>query len=88
MKNRETGFADSGLSRLPRMRIISSTGTSVIDRIVAKIIANVFVNASGRNMRPSCASSRNTGRNDTTMITSEKKIAHPTCLAAQITAFG
>ena len=35
---------------------------------------NVLVNASGRNMRPSCASSRNTGTNETMMIASEKKI--------------
>ena len=45
-------------------------------------MASVFVQASGRNMRPSCASSRKTGRNETTMMTSEKKSAGPTCLAA------
>ena len=68
------------------MKIVISTGTSVIDSSAAKIIANVLVNASGRNMRPSCASSRNTGTNETMMIASEKKIARPTCRAAATTA--
>ena len=70
------------------MNIVIRTGTSVIDRIDAPTIANVLVNASGRNMRPSCASSRNTGTNDMMMIVSEKKIARPTCLAAPMMTFG
>jgi hypothetical protein len=41
-----------------------------------------LVNASGRNIRPSCASSRKTGTNETMMIASEKKMARATCLAA------
>ncbi len=44
----------------------------------------VLVHASGRNIRPSCASSRKTGRNETTIISSEKNSAGPTCLAASI----
>ena len=87
-KNREIGLADSGLNRLPRISIVISTGTSVIDSSDAKTIAEVLVNASGRNIRPSCASSRNTGTNDTMMIASEKKIARPTCLAAPTIARG
>src|SRR5213595_892352 len=88
VKNLEIGLRASGFSRLPRMKIVISTGTSVIDRIDAPTIANVFVNASGRNMRPSCASSRNTGTNDTTMIVSEKKMGRATCLAARMMTRG
>ena len=76
------GFCDSGFSRLPLMKMIISTGTSVMDRRDAAIIANVLVNASGRNIRPSCASSRKTGTNEMTMIAREKKIGRATCLAA------
>src|SRR5262249_28687269 len=47
-----------------------------------KPTARVLVQARGRNIRPSCASRRKTGRNDTTIMRSEKKIAGPTCLAA------
>jgi len=39
------------------MNSIISTGTSVIDSNAAPAIANVLVNASGANNRPSCASS-------------------------------
>ena len=53
----------------------------MIDSSVAEAIANVFVNASGRNIRPSCASSRNTGTNDRMMIASEKKIGTADLLA-------
>ncbi len=47
-------------------------------------MTKVFVNASGRNSLPSCPSSRNTGRNDTTMMATEKKIAGPTCFAERM----
>ena len=63
------------------MKIAINTGTSVIERSAAAIMANVLVNASGRNIRPSCASSRKTGTNDTMMMASEKKMARPTCAA-------
>ena len=43
--------------------------------IEEKPTAEVFVQASGRNMRPSCASSRNTGRKETTMMSNEKNSA-------------
>jgi len=88
VKSFETGLCDSGFSRRPRMNIVISTGTNVIARIDAPIIANVFVNASGLNIRPSCASRRNTGTKDTTMMASEKKIARATCLAARTIACG
>ena len=64
------------------MKIVISTGTRVIERREARTIADVLVKASGRNIRPSCASSRNTGTNDTMMMASEKKIARATCFAA------
>ena len=82
MKSRVTGFANCGVSRRPRMKTVIRTGTSVIDRTDANTMANVLVNASGRNIRPSCVSSRNTGTNETMMIASEKKMGRPTCLAA------
>ena len=74
------GFRDSGISR-PRMNRIMSTGTSVIAKMEEKPTASVFVHANGRNMRPSCASSKKTGRKETTMIANEKKMAGPTCFA-------
>jgi len=46
------------------------TGTTVIARMEEKVIAKVFVIASGRNIRPSCDSRRKTGKKDTTMIAS------------------
>jgi hypothetical protein len=54
----------------------------------ASTIADVLVNASGRNMRPSCASSRKTGTNDTMMMASEKKMGRATCFAATTIARG
>ena len=53
-------------------------------RMEEKATESVLVQASGRNMRPSCASRRNTGRNDTRIISKEKKMAGPTCFAAAI----
>ena len=57
-----------------------ATGTSVTDSRLAAAIANVLVKASGLNSRPSWPSSVNTGRNDTVMISSEKKSAGPDLL--------
>src|SRR6266481_7262192 len=76
----EMGFRDSGVSR-PRMNKIMSTGTSVMAKTEEKPTASVFVHARGRNIRPSCAYNKKTGRKETTIITSEKKIAGPTCFA-------
>ena len=70
------------------MKRIMRTGTSVMAKTDANPIANVFVNASGRNIRPSCASSRKTGTKETMMIASEKKMARPTCLAAWMMTAG
>ena len=61
---------DSGRIR-PRRKIGISAGTSVIDSSDENISASVLVHASGRNIRPSCASSKNTGRNETTIMMSE-----------------
>src|SRR5450759_2946333 len=72
--HRETGFSDSGL-RWPRMKITIRTGTSVMARIEENATERVLVHARGRNMRPSCASRRNTGRNDTMITSKEKKMA-------------
>src|SRR5713101_7634103 len=77
---REMGFSDSGRN-LPFMNMTISTGTSVMAKTEEKPTASVFVHANGLNIRPSCASSKKTGRKETTMITSEKKIAGPTCFA-------
>src|SRR6266567_3490188 len=72
--HREKGFSDSG-RRWPRMKITIRTGTSVMARIDENATERVFVHARGRNMRPSWASRRNTGRNDTRITSNEKKIA-------------
>src|SRR5437762_9753890 len=60
-----------------------STGTSVTPRNDAKNIENVFVNASGRNSRPSCAVSENTGIKLTVMTSRAKKSGRPTLFAAR-----
>jgi len=61
-----------------------SAGTSVMARIDEQPTASVLVHARGRNMRLPAPPAEDTGRNDTRMMTSEKKIAGPTCLAAPI----
>ena len=71
-----SGFARSRKMR-PRMNSPIVTGTSVTDSRLAAAIANVLVNASGLNSRPSCPSSVKTGRNETVMMSSEKKSAGP-----------
>src|SRR6266487_2932995 len=81
--HRENGFSDSD-RRWPRMNITIRTGTSVMARIEENATERVLVHARGRNMRPSCASNKNTGRNDTRITSNEKKIAGPTCFAAPI----
>src|SRR5579875_3676685 len=77
------GFWDSGRS-LPRIKISMRTGTKVMDKIEEMLMDSVLVQASGLNMRPSWACKRKTGRKETTIITSEKKRAGPTSLAASI----
>ena len=42
------------------------------------------MNASGENIRPSCASSANTGTNDSVITSSEKNSAGPTSTAASV----
>ena len=77
------GFFSSGLN-LPRISIVIKTGISEITTIAAPTIVNVFVNASGLNNFPSCPVNKKTGRNETKIISSEKKIARPTCFAESI----
>src|SRR5215467_3819628 len=77
------GLRDSGCS-FPLMNRTIRTGTRVIANNDEKDTDNVFVQASGRNILPSWASSRNTGRNDTTMMIKEKNKAGPTCFAASM----
>src|SRR5258708_23765512 len=84
--NRETGFCDSGRS-FPLIKITIRTGTKVIAKRDEKPTASVFVQASGRNMRPSCASKRKTGRKETTIMMREKNSAGPTCFAPSIRIF-
>src|SRR5438132_1009963 len=76
------------------MSSVISTGTSVTPRNDAKNIANVFVKASGRKSRPSCAVSEKTGTKLTVITSSAKNNARPTPLApamitwARSTLFG
>ena len=67
---RAAGFFDSGRN-FPRRHSGMRAGTSVMESNEEKMRASVLVQARGRNMRPSWASSRKTGRNDTTMMMSE-----------------
>src|SRR6516165_6392256 len=60
---REKGLVDSGRS-CPRMKISMRTGTRVTARIEENATAKVFVHARGRNIRPSWASSRKTGKKE------------------------
>ena len=66
------------------MNMTINTGTRVIASNDENPTASVLVHARGRNIRPSWASSKKTGRKDTTIITSEKNNAGPTCFAASI----
>ena len=83
MSRRLIGFFRSGRMR-PRTKSSISTGTSVTDSIAAPAMAKVLVKASGLKSRPSCASSVNTGRNETVMMSRLKKSAGPTSLAASM----
>ena len=71
----------TALADAARMSSVISTGTSVTPRNAAKNIANVFVKASGRKSRPSCAVSEKTGTKLTVITSSAKKSARPTPLA-------
>jgi hypothetical protein len=55
------------------MNISIKIGTKVIAIIEEKPTDNVLVHARGRNIRTSCASRRNTGRKETTMIREKKR---------------
>ncbi len=79
------GFCCS-LRIFPLTKTAISAGTSVTARMLAAAIENVFVSASGRNIRPSTCSSVKTGRKLTVTMRSEKKRLGPTSFAASITA--
>ena len=76
-------FRTSQLSRSlrnrPRTKNVQSAGTSVMLRMATAASAKLFVKASGRNIFPSSPPSAKTGRNDNSMISTEKKIGRPTC---------
>ena len=68
--------------------MISTQGRrTVTESSAAESITNVFVYASGLNIRPACPVSPNTGRNETAMISSEKKMAGVTSRAASASSF-
>ena len=79
-RSRFNGLDDSGRIS-PRTSHPISTGTRVIESSAAPAIANVLVNASGLNSRPSCCSRANTVRKLAVMISREKNRAGPTCTA-------
>ena len=58
----------------------AAPGARVIESSAAESITNVFVYASGLKSRPAWPVRPNTGRNETAMISSEKKIAGVTSL--------
>ncbi len=77
------GFLRSGCT-LPRMNTTISAGTKVMESIAAAAIANVFVQASGWNSRPSWASSAKIGRNEMVTISRLKNKEGATSTAASI----
>ena len=81
LSRRLTGFVSSVRNRPFNSSTISG-GASVIDRIAAANMANVFVYASGMNSRPACPVSVKIGRKLTVISSSEKKIGRPTSLHA------
>ena len=60
------------------MKIGIRAGTSVIEISATPTMAKLLVNASGWNIFPSGPLSANTGRNERSMISTEKKIGRPT----------
>ena len=84
MKLRTIQFSSSPLSR-PLMKIGISAGTSVIAISATPIMAKLFVNASGWKSFPSCPPNAKTGRNERSMISTEKKIGRPTSRQALTT---
>src|ERR1035441_4609681 len=57
-------------------------GSSVMARTAATIMAKFLVYANGLKSRPSCASSVSTGRNETAITSSAKKLGPPTSFTA------
>jgi hypothetical protein len=67
---------------LPRIRRSRSAGANVIDRIAEMSITNGLRVGERLEERPACPVSVKTGRKATAMMSSEKKIAGVTSLAA------
>ncbi len=70
----------------PRTNSSINAGTSVTDSNAAAAIDRLLVQASGLNIRPSCASRVKIGRNDTVMTSRLKNRAGPTSTAASMIA--
>ena len=69
-------------SRRPVSRGCRARGPAVIASTATARSANDFVNASGRNILPSIPPSAKTGRNERSMIATEKKMGRPTARQA------
>ena len=85
MKLRTIQFSSSLRSR-PWMKVGIRAGTSVIERSATPIMAKLLVKASGWNSLPSRPREQNTGMNDSSMISTEKKIGRPTVRQAGMTS--
>ena len=68
------------------MNVGIKAGTTVIEIRATPIMAKLLVNASGWNSLPSRPLSMNTGTNDSSMISTEKKIGRPTVRQGSITS--
>ena len=68
------------------MNVGISAGTTVTEMRAVPSRARLLVNASGWNSFPSRPDSMNTGTNDRSIISTEKKIGRPTVRSAGITS--
>ena len=84
MKLRTIQFSSSRRSR-PRMNVGIRAGTTVTEIRATPIRAKLLVKASGWNSLPSRPLSVNTGMNEISMISTEKKIGRPTVRQARMT---
>ncbi len=78
-RHSQAGRNENGSVRVSSIR---SAGSRVMVSTAATTIARVLVKASGLNSRPSSASSASTGRNDTPITSSVKKLVPATWLIA------
>ena len=85
MKLRTIQFSSSLRSR-PWMNVGINAGTSVTEISATPSSAKLLVKASGWNSFPSRPLSMNTGMNEISMISTEKKIGRPTVRQARMTS--